>query len=181
MTNLFVPLDKDDEPQEFWDTWWQGLPMDNQIDDLLLPTRFTELWIPLDQTEAVMSKLNAFFEASDLSKTGTFSYEFYATTKSKFWMSPSYEQDVVRVDVFWFAYNYERPVDSFYPQFWALLKEFDYRLHWGKFLVQNTPSVPKDYLQKRYPKWESWLAVREELDPNNLFLTDYWRTHLNLS
>jgi hypothetical protein len=186
INKVFVPLDinkKGDnkgKPQIFWDTWWQGLPMDNQIDDLLLPTQFTEIWIPIEQTEAVMNKLNDFFQSSTFSDIGTFSYELYGTTKSKFWMSPSYARDVVRVDVFWFTYNYDSPVENFYPQFWSLLKEFDYRLHWGKFLVQNTPSVPDDYLQKQYPKWGNWMKIRQELDPDNLFLTDYWKTHLNL-
>ncbi len=28
------------------DRWFIGLPMDNQMDGLLMPTWFTELWIP---------------------------------------------------------------------------------------------------------------------------------------
>ncbi|BDS10171.1 FAD-binding protein [Aureispira anguillae] len=181
LKNVFVKLDGDAGPQQFWDTWWQGLPMDNQIDDHLLPTWFTEIWIPVDQTQAVMNKMNDFFEQASFDETDTFSYEFYATTKSKFWMSPSYDKDVVRVDVFWFGSNYEQPTDRFYPQFWDLLKDFDYRLHWGKFLVQNTPSVPSNYIEQQYPKWNDWMNIRQELDPNNLFLTNYWKTHLNIS
>jgi hypothetical protein len=181
LKNVFVALDGEEGPQEFWDTSWQGLPMDNQIDDHLLPTWFTEIWIPIEQTEAVMKKMNDFFTAATFDEIDTFSYELYGTTKSEFWMSPSYQKDVVRVDVFWFGSNYGNPTDTFYPQFWDLLKDFDYRLHWGKFLVENTSTVPVDYLEKQYPKWNEWLAIRSELDPNNLFLTDYWKKHLNIS
>ena len=32
----------------------------------------------------------------------------------------------------------------------------------------------------RYPKWDAWRAARERMDPGNVFLTDYWKTHLGL-
>ena len=32
--------------QEFCDRGFMGLPLDNQMDDLLMPTWFTELWVP---------------------------------------------------------------------------------------------------------------------------------------
>ena len=45
------------------DSWYRGLPMDNQIDDLILPTWFTEIWIPysaeggeLEKTIAVLKE-----------------------------------------------------------------------------------------------------------------------------
>ena len=44
------------QPQSFTDTW-QGLAMDNEINGVLLPTRFTELWIPLSSAPEVMRKL----------------------------------------------------------------------------------------------------------------------------
>lgn len=48
-------------------------------------------------------------------------------------MSPAYNQNVVRIDVFWFARNAGSPAKTFYPQFWQLLKPFGFRAHWGKF------------------------------------------------
>ncbi|WP_437603227.1 hypothetical protein WMF28_16585 [Sorangium sp. So ce590] len=47
--SAFVPIGT----QEFWDTWMCGLPMDNQMDDQLWPTWFTELWIPVEKTAEV--------------------------------------------------------------------------------------------------------------------------------
>jgi D-arabinono-1,4-lactone oxidase len=50
---IFIPLDSDKpgvergEPQSFRDYMWHGLPMDNQADYELLPTEFTEMWVPL--------------------------------------------------------------------------------------------------------------------------------------
>ena len=60
----FVETDKKDadgnwEPQHFWDSWWRGLPMDNQMDDRLMGVIFTELWIPIEHTADVMNTLKA--------------------------------------------------------------------------------------------------------------------------
>jgi len=44
----FLSTGKDGAPvtQEFCDRGFMGLPLDNQMDDLLMPTWFTELWVP---------------------------------------------------------------------------------------------------------------------------------------
>jgi hypothetical protein len=54
LVDLFVPLDsakkglEKGEPQSFRDVGWQGLPMDNAVSDVLLPTGFTEAWLRFD-------------------------------------------------------------------------------------------------------------------------------------
>jgi len=98
---------------KFQDYWLKGLPMDNQMDDQLWPTWFTELWIPIEKTADVMTALQDFYTAKDhkgpfkkrvrYERTGSFSCEVYAAKSSRFWMSPSYQADVIRIDVFWFA------------------------------------------------------------------------------
>lgn len=182
----FVPLDSEKKPpgpQQFRDYWWTGLPMDNGIDDVLLPTYFTEIWIPVSKTQAVMSKLRDFFEAGGLAATGTYSFEIYGTKTSPFWMSPSSDGDpVVRVDVFWFGYNAGDPARDLYPQFWDLLAPFGFKLHWGKFLPFDPPPEKRwaKYFAQQYRHFNDFLALRAKLDPKNIFLTDYWREHLGL-
>jgi hypothetical protein len=64
LLSAFLTLDSEKpgmergEPQSFRDWAWQGLPMDNQADDVLLPTEFTEAWIPLGRTQQDMRLLN---------------------------------------------------------------------------------------------------------------------------
>jgi|GEM_PF-1031750 len=182
----FVPLDAEKSPpgpQEFHDYGWTGLPMDNGIDDVLMPTFFTEIWIPVSKTQKVMATLRDFFEKGGLAATGTYSFEIYGTKASPFWMSPSSDGEaVVRVDVFWFGYNAGDPAAELYPQFWELLKPFGFKLHWGKFLP-NDPLPEKKwakYLAQQYKHWSDFLDVRKKLDPKNIFLTNYWREHLGL-
>jgi FAD/FMN-containing dehydrogenase len=163
-------------PQRFRDTWWQGLPADDRVDYQLLPTRFHEVWIPIARTAEVMATLRELQRASGLAATGTFPVEIKPTARSDFWMSPAYREDVIKLDTLWFARNPGDPVADYYPQFWDLLKPFDYRLHWGKALSGDVA-----YLRARYPRWDDFMQLRERLDPHQIFVTDYWRSHLGIA
>lgn len=173
---LFVRLDGKQGPQRFWDAWWRTLPMDNAASDRLLPTRFTEVWIPIERTAEVMNRLRDHFHSGGLAATGTYACEIYATRRSRFWLSPAYGRDVVKVDMFWYGHNKGDPSQTFYPQFWKLLADFDYRFHWGKYLADDSAS----YLRRLYPKWDDFMRVRAELDPDQVFVSAYWRKHLGI-
>jgi hypothetical protein len=183
------------KPQSFRDYGWHGLPMDNQASDVLMPTEFTEPWVPLPRTGEVMRLLRDYFDApSDkaeaLRRTGTFAWELYATMPERFWLnaahsdgSDEWRDGAFRVDPYWFVENAEDPVE-FYGQLWTLLAEagIPFRLHWGKF----QPRYPEgdrgwvDFFRAQYPRWDDFLALRAERDPNNIFLTDYWRKRFGL-
>jgi hypothetical protein len=176
----FVPIGT----QEFWDTWMCGLPMDNQMDDQLWPTWFTELWIPVEKTAEVMQALKAWYDgggnaATAYQHTGAFSCELYAARKSDFWMSPSYGADVFRVDVFWFALNGE-DMNAFYGPFWEVLKPFGFRPHWGKFLPPPSSGDWVAHYRQNLPRFDDFLALRAKLDPQQIFVNDYWRANLGI-
>ncbi len=176
----FVP----DGTVEFWDTWMCGLPMDNQMDDKLWPTEFTELWIPVAKATEAMRALRDFYAGGGdprvaYEHTGAFSCELYAASPSRFWLSPSHGAAMFRVDVFWFGKNAGSPAETFYPRFWELLQPFGFRAHWGKHLPPATPAWRR-YLREHTPRLDDFLALRARLDPHKVFLTDYWRAHLGI-
>lgn len=176
----FVSLDE--APQIFQDSWMSGLPMDNQMDDLLWPTVFTELWIPLHRAQSVMSALRDFYAAGgderlSHERTGTFACEIYAAKRSPFWLSPSFDADVVRLDFFWFGKNAADPRATFFPRFWELLEPFEFRPHWGKVLPRPTERYA-DYYRSVFPRLRDFLTLRDRLDPAGVFATPYWRDHL---
>lgn len=191
LLDVFVQLDKakqgtDKGPQLFNDTWWRGLPMDNQMSDRLFPVWFTELWIPIEHTQAVMNALHTFYTTQANPATqepdhaGTFCCEIYAAGKNLFWMSPAYNTDVIRIDVLWFANNEQKP-EPYYQLFWKLLSPFAFRPHWGKYLPDPLGDQGLTYLKPLYPKWQDWMNLREEMDPCQLFVSDYWRNNLGIS
>lgn len=172
---VFVPIDKNG-PQTFTDVWYNGIPMDNQMNDKLMPIWFTELWIDIDKTEQVMDKLLIFFNEKN-EHTGSFNFEIYAAKASNFWMSPSYLTDVIRIDILWFSNNLVGPT-AFYQQFWDLLQEFNYRPHWAKYLPDGNGPQGFKYLQSVYPRWNDWKKIRYEMDPDQVFVNEYWRKQL---
>lgn len=187
---LFITTQPDGGPvtQYFEDRGYMGLPMDNQMDDLILPTWFTELWVPFTPGDGKVQKtidtLRTFFKADGTPQgaykaTGAFAFELYAGKKDEtFFLSPATGQHVFRVDAFWFGRNPEDPVKTFFPPLWKVLDPLGYRAHWGKF--QPPPGSVSPPMISRYPDAARWKSVRARVDPNNIFLTTYWKQHLGL-
>jgi FAD/FMN-containing dehydrogenase len=188
----FVSTGKDGAPaiQEFYDRGFTGLPLDNQMDDVLMPTWFTEMWIPFTpgdgRVQEAITRLRRLFDADGTAEgcytaTGAFAFELYAARRDDvFFLSPAAGSHAFRVDVFWFANNSGNPLTDFFPQFWDALEPLGFRLHWGKFLPQPE-AARRHHLTARYPEWDRWKAVRDRVDPNGVFLTRYWRDHLGLA
>jgi hypothetical protein len=200
----FVKLDSEkpgvekNEPQSFQDYSWHGLPMDNEADDKLLPTAFTELWLPLPRTQEAMLLLHSHFteprdDRESYRRTGLYPWELYAAKPTGFWMSASHatgeEKDewkhgAFRIDPFWFQANAGDPSRTFFPQVWQLLRDkgVPFRLHWGKY----QPSYDRgdrtwvDFFKPQYPRWEDFLRLRAERDPTDSFFTSYWRDRFGL-
>lgn len=188
----FVSTAKDGAPaiQEFCDRGFMGLPLDNQMDEVLMPTWFTELWVPFTpgdgRVQETIACLRRLFDADGsaagcYAATGAFAFELYAARRDDtFFLSPASGSHAFRVDVFWFANNQGNPLVDFFPQFWNALEALGCRMHWGKFLPPPDAATP-DRLTRRYPDWQKWQAVRARVDPGGVFLNQYWRDHLGIA
>jgi hypothetical protein len=173
----------------FYDSWLDGLPMDNQMPDDATPTVFTELWLPLEDTDKVMKIFHDYFTEDtrphkQQERVGFAMYEIYASGESSFWLSPAYKRKVFRMDVFWWARSngtFVTQPQKFYSDFWKLLEHhnIDFRCHWGKYQDQRSPAVIKRRLDS-YHKLDDFCKLREEMDPTNVFLTPYWIKTLNI-
>jgi hypothetical protein len=202
LVNLFIPLDADKseaqrgEPQRFQDWGWSGLPMDNQASDELLPTEFTEAWVPLRRTQQVMQLLNKYFTGPQdareaYERTGTYAWELYSAIPDASWLSPAYtsgndewQDGALRIDPYWFADNAADPSETLFAGLWRLLRDnaIPFRLHWGKFQPIDARGNRDwvDFFAAQYPRWDEFLSLRSERDPNNIFLNAYWRGRFGL-
>lgn len=198
----FLPLDSEKEgiergePQSFRDHGWQGLPMDNAASDVLLPTAFTELWIPLTRTRETMQLLREYFRApadgaEAYRRTGTCTWELYAAMPDRFWLSPAYSggddewrDGAFRVDPYWFGDSAEDPAETIFARLWSAVRDagIPFRLHWGKYQPVYAPGDRgwADFFRAQYPRWDDFLALRAERDPDGIFLTRYWRDRFGL-
>lgn len=203
LVDLFVPLDADKDgaekgkPQSFRDWGWHGLPMDNQASDVLMPTEFTEAWVPLSHTQQAMQLLRDYFaaagedDAEALRRTGTYAWELYAVMPERFWLNAAHSDGedewrdgALRIDPYWFAENAADPTETLFAGLWSLLRDagIPFRLHWGKFQppVAAGDRAWVDFFRAQYPRWDDFLRLRAERDPNNIFLSDYWRDRFGL-
>lgn len=177
---LFKPFANPNDKQTFRDIWYKALPIDDQAEvDGAIKTYFSEMWFPEDQMEVVMQKLEALFKENPKA-AGNFIVELYAAKQSPLWLSPAYGHNAFRVDLYWWTGN-KGDYNQYFGLFWEKLLDVPgARLHWGKYL----PVPGKKYgekiftsaqLYQNYPKFSEWLKWREKMDPQQMFVTDYWR------
>jgi hypothetical protein len=173
-------------PRKFCDHWYIALPNDDQaLIDTAIRVQFTEIWIDVARIPETMSALQALFERDPLA-AGNFGVEIYCAKASPFWMSQSYGRDVVRVDPYWWEYNPKGNLQDFFTKYWNVLLTIPTaRLHWGKhFPAVGTKfgdiTIGPDYVAKAFPKFGQWLALRARYDPEQVFVTSYWRNMLGI-
>lgn len=193
---IFIPLDGEGGPQHFQDWAWHGLPMDDQANDVLVSESFTEVWFPVRDTERVVSALRDYLNAppddpTAFARTGINAWELYGAGPCGFWLSPSYTtgddewaDGAIRIDAYWYQGSPDDPTVTFYPQFWELFRSLGvpFRLHWGKHQPPVQPGERSwvEFFRAQYPRWDDFLALRQRRDPNNIFLTRYWRDRFGL-
>ena len=186
LTKPFVPVDEIKGQQQFCDTWYKALPIDDQTGvDRLISMSFSEMWFPRQQLNTVMKTANALFEKNPKA-AGNLLVELYCAKQSPFWLSPSNGGDAVRMDLYWWDHNSVGNPNQYFGQFYEAFKDVPgLRFHWGKYLPHpgekyGSYTFSPDSLQKNYPKLADFLKCREQMDPDQLFVTDYWRNLLNI-
>ncbi|HEY9228652.1 MAG TPA: FAD-binding protein [Gemmatimonadaceae bacterium] len=162
--------------QRFRGAWWEILPQDAKMDERWMPTTFTEIFVPLARAGVAMRSLDRLF-ASDPSAAGRFAIELYAARASASWLHPAYGHAALRINVFWLMHEPSDPRDEFLPRIWEALAEFHPRLHWAKLF----PHEPATMVCGRFPRMDDFLALRERLDPDGVFLTEWLSTALGVS
>ncbi len=159
----------------FFDAWHRAIPVDDQVQDDLFPVRFLEIWLPIDATAEVLSRLETHYRSRGYAATGNFAVELYAGKADGFWLSPGYEQDSLRLNFFWLEKDHRDPRHTFFPQFIELFDDLAPRYHWGKDLGPD-PAEMGRRLARRFPRWNDFLALRAACDPDGVFLNDYLRS-----
>ncbi|WPK11005.1 D-arabinono-1,4-lactone oxidase [Lysinibacillus louembei] len=125
----------------------------------------TEYAIPLQQFEACMEEVHAVL------KQGLFDVHFpieCRTTKGEEGMlSPTQGEESAFLAFHMYKGMNETP---YFEWVRTLMKKYNGRPHWGKVNDYHA-----DNIRQYYPKFDQFAAIREEHDPNNLFVTTYFR------
>lgn len=121
--------------------------------------------IPINSFPAVKKAVVALLEKEKYMVP--FPLEIRFVPKDDIWLSPAYERDSAYIAAHQFVGMPYRP---YFEALEEIFVHYGGRPHWGKM---NTRSGA--YFAEAYPCWESFEAVRQQLDPRGIMLNDYLR------
>ena len=135
--------------------------------------RFKEMEynIPLEYFDACMREVKATIEAQDFFVF--FPIECRFVKGDDCWLSPAYQRNSAYIAV------HTLPTMSHQPYFdamEAIFKRYNGRPHWGKMHTRSAVD-----LAPAYERWDDFLALRAQLDPQGLFLNPYTKRLFGLS
>lgn len=82
-------------------------------------------------------------------------------------LSPAYQRESAYIAVHMFK---GMPYKDYFAKVEAIFRKYEGRPHWGKLHTRTA-----DELHALYPCWDRFMTIREQLDPDGIFLNDYLR------
>lgn len=129
--------------------------------------RESEFAMPRTALPDVIAGLQAWFAADSVTggETVSFPIEVRFTGADDIWMSTGHDRDNCYVAV----HHYHRcDPTTYFAAAQDIFTAHEGRPHWGKM---NT--VDAEYLRKRYSRFDDFVAVRDEADPERVFSNPY--------
>lgn len=138
-----------------------------EVFSLAVPPRHheSEYAVPLTEAAAAIAALRELIARRR--HRVHFILEFRFVRRDTAWLSPAYDRDVCFIG----AYDANRRGwPGFLSDYEELMQRYEGRPHWGKEF-----SIGPERLQALYPRWQDFQALRQELDPDGVFLNQLLR------
>ena len=130
-----------------------------------------EYSIPAEYGVACLREILATIKKLDIDVI--FPMEYRYIKADNIWLSPFYQRDSCAISCHNFAdKDYKKYFAAIEPIFW----KYDGRPHWGKI---HTLSANEQ--RARYPMFDQFLQIRQEMDPKNIFTNDHINNVLGLA
>ena len=94
-----------------------------------------------------------------------FPIEFRYVKGDEIWLSPFYQRDSVSISIHQF---YKQDYHAIFDLVEPILQKYQGRPHWGKLHSMSAAS-----LRELYPKWDNFMVLRQQLDPQQKWLNPY--------
>jgi FAD-linked oxidoreductase len=94
-----------------------------------------------------------------------FPIEYRYVRSDDIWLSPFYGRDTCSIAVHRY---YEEDFEAYFKSIEPIFRKYHGRPHWGKL---NSLAAPQ--FAELYPRWQDFIAVRQQLDPEGKFLNPY--------
>ena len=127
--------------------------------------RETEAAVPMETAPEAVRRVLGLFR--DGRPAATFPLEIRFVRGDRSWLSPAYGGDTCQIG----AYSTSNADCSpYFASFWQVMRDLGARPHWGKELDHTAAE-----LAGLYPRWQDFLSLRDELDPDRVFGGDFHR------
>ena len=94
-----------------------------------------------------------------------FPLEFRRVAEDDIWLSPFYKRPSVSISV---HQDYRQPYKEAFANLEPIFWKYEGRPHWGKLHTLNA-----DQFRERYPRWDDFITLRQEMDPDQKFLNQF--------
>lgn len=143
----------------------------NYVDDareglkLEPPDRYNEMeyFIPLENYTECFKSLRQLIEASDEFKVSHIVQTRFSAADSV-WLSPMYGSTQAGIALLLTRQDYQ----PYFNSAEKIFQNYGGRTHWAKKY-----SARRNYFREVYEKFDDFLAIRNELDPNRMFMNDF--------
>ncbi len=128
-------------------------------------TRFNEMeyQIPVEQGLQCLEEVLATLRKHKVPMF--FPIEFRYVKGDEIWLSPFYQRDSVSISIHQF---YKQDYHAIFDLVEPILQKYQGRPHWGKLHSMSAAS-----LRELYPKWDNFMVLRQQLDPQQKWLNPY--------
>ncbi|MCJ0926744.1 FAD-binding protein [Acinetobacter lwoffii] len=128
-------------------------------------TRFNEMeyQIPVEQGLQCLQEVLATLRKHKVPMF--FPIEFRYVKGDEIWLSPFYQRDSVSISIHQF---YKQDYHAIFDLVEPILQKYQGRPHWGKLHSMSAAS-----LRELYPKWDNFMVLRQQLDPQQKWLNPY--------
>lgn len=149
----------EDLPDEvFVDQSWKIYPSERGV-------RFNEMeyHLPRENALAALREIREHVEGENMDFF--FPWEFRYVKSDDIWLSPFQGRESCSIAVHRF---YEEDYRPLFAAIEPILQKHGGRPHWGKLHTLTAPDFAK-----LYPNWNDFLEVRQQMDPDGIFLNDH--------
>ncbi|SMO39254.1 D-arabinono-1,4-lactone oxidase [Melghirimyces algeriensis] len=94
-----------------------------------------------------------------------FPIEVRFVKRDDIWLSPAYQRNSAFIAIHMYK---GMPYQEYFHAMEQIFLQYDGRPHWGK-----THSLEVEELRRRYPRWDDFQRIRQQLDPDGMFLNPY--------
>ncbi|XP_055329144.1 L-gulonolactone oxidase-like isoform X2 [Paramacrobiotus metropolitanus] len=137
--------------------------------DCLFQQFVTDWAIPIEKTGEAVTHLKEWLDTQDDTVVAHFPVEVRFVKKDDMYMSPAYGRDTAFINIIVYRpYGKEIMKDQLWTYYENLMEKHDGRPHWAK-----EHKVDGSKLVRMYPHFKDWCRIRENLDPNRIFVNRY--------